>query len=60
MEAIINRAPASRQLDLAIAEWLHATRRLAHLGARAVWQALIASSRATLLLQNGSRPRHRL
>jgi hypothetical protein len=45
---------------LAIAEWLHATRRLAHLGARAVWQALIASSRATLLLQNGSRPRHRL
>jgi hypothetical protein len=59
MEAIINRAPAPRQLDSAIAEWLIATRRLAHLGARAVWQALIASSRATLLLQNSSRPRRR-
>jgi hypothetical protein len=60
MEAIINRAPVSHQLDSAIAEWLHATRRLAHLGARAVWQALIASSRASLLLQNGGRPRRRL
>lgn len=59
MEAIITRAPATRQLESAVAEWLHATRRLARTVARAAWEALIATSRAALLVKNGSRPRRR-
>ncbi len=60
MEAIITRAPATRQLESAVAEWLYATRRLAQTIARSAWEALITTSRAALLVENGSRPRHRL
>jgi hypothetical protein len=59
MEAIITRAPATRQLESAAAEWLHASRRLARIVARAAWEALIATSRAALLVENGSRQRRR-
>ena len=59
MEAIITRAPATRPLELAIAEWLHATRRLARTVARAAWEELITTSRAALLVENGSRQRRR-
>ena len=60
MEAIITRAPATRPLESAVAEWLHASRRLARIVARTAWDALITTSRAALLLENGSRPRRRL
>lgn len=60
MEAIITRAPTTRQLELAVAEWLNASRRLARIVARAAWNALITTSRAALLVENGSRPRRRL
>lgn len=60
MEAIITRAPTSRQLESAVAEWLHATRRLGRTAARAAWDTLIATSRAALLVENGSRPRRRI
>jgi hypothetical protein len=59
MEAIINRTPAPSQLEPAIVEWLQATRRLVPIVAQAAWQALIAASRASLLIENGSRPRRR-
>jgi hypothetical protein len=59
MEAIIIRGPATRQLESAAAEWLHATLRLARTVARATWEELIRSSRAALLVENGSRPRRR-
>jgi hypothetical protein len=59
MEAIITRVLATRQLEAAVAEWQHATRRLARAVARATWEALIATSRAALLLENGSKPRRR-
>ena len=59
MEATITRALTTRQLESAVAEWLHATRRLARAAARAAWEVLIATSRAALLVENGSRPRRR-
>ncbi len=59
MEAIITRALGTRQLESAVAEWLHATRRLVRTVAHAAWEALIATSRAALLVANGSRPRRR-
>lgn len=58
MEAITARASA-RQLELAAAEWLRSTRRLVRAAARATWETIIATSRAALLLQNGSRPHRR-
>lgn len=60
MEAIITRALTIRPLESAVSEWLHATRRLARAVARVAWAALIATSRAALLVENGSRPRRRL
>jgi hypothetical protein len=48
-----------RQLESAVAEWLHATRRLALTVARAAWEKLIMTSRAALLVENGSRQRRR-
>jgi len=60
MEAILNRAPASRHIEPALTQWLHANRRLARSVARAAWDALIATSRAGLLVENRSRRRHRL
>jgi hypothetical protein len=59
MEAIITRAPATRPLESAVTEWLNATRRLARTVARAAWEELITTSRAALLVENGSRPRRR-
>jgi len=59
MEAIINRASASRSIEPALLEWLHANRRLARIVARTAWDALIATSRAGLLVASGSRPRRR-
>jgi hypothetical protein len=60
MEATISRVPAPRRIESDIAVWLHANRRLARGVARRVWEALMATSRAALLVKNGSRPRGRL
>jgi hypothetical protein len=59
MEAIITRGTVTGQLESAVAEWVHATRRLARAVARSAWEELIATSRAALLVENGSRPRRR-
>lgn len=60
MEAIITRALGSRQFESAVAESLRATRRVARVAARAAWQALVATSRAAMLVETGARPRGRL
>ena len=58
MEAIITRAPAHR-LAPDGAGWIRAAWRVARTAASAVGKTLVATSRAGLLLKNGSRPRRR-
>jgi hypothetical protein len=58
MEAIIVRTP-TRQLELAVSEWLRATRRLVRAAWRAASDVLVNYSRAGLLVSNGSRQRRR-
>ena len=59
MEAIIARASVYG-LDSAVTVWLRATRRLVRAAARAAGESLVATSRAGLLVRNGSRPHRRL
>lgn len=58
MEAILARTPAA-QLETAAAQWMRATRRLAHSAFLAAGAALVKSSRAGLLVSAGVRPRRR-
>jgi hypothetical protein len=63
MEAIIGRAAvgtAGRNVELALVEWLKATRRLARAALAAAGYVLVNTSRAGLLVRNGSRRRLRL
>jgi hypothetical protein len=59
MEAIIVRTP-NHQLELAVSEWLRATRRLVRAALRATGDALVNYSRAGLMLKGGSRRLRRL
>ena len=58
MDAIIGRGTAG-SLDLAAAEWLKATRRLARLVLAAILDTLVNTSRAGLLVRGGARYRRR-
>jgi hypothetical protein len=59
MEAMIGRARGA-DFELAMVEWLKATRRLARAVLRATGDVLVNTSRAGLLVRNGSRRRLRL
>jgi len=59
MEATISRM-AGRQLEIAAADWLHATRRLLSVLARRTGYALGHYSRAAILLRGGHRTFRRL
>ena len=59
MDAIIGRVHG-RSLDLALAEWLKASRRLTRAALAATLDVLVNTSRAGLLVRGGVRRRRRL
>lgn len=58
MEAIISRTTGLR-IEPAWAEWLKATRKLARIVLKAVFEVLVNTSRAGLLVRNGGHRRLR-
>ena len=59
MDTIIGRGAAG-SFDVAAAEWVKATRRLTRAALAATFDVLVNTSRAGLLVRNGSRRRLRL